>query len=89
VKGCFLRETGRVRGTAGVQSKARDEGGAEDQKALQVIYCLTSVEQHQAATSIVVALDRCCFWLAVNGKPVLFWKSISGLKFPCFQFYAC
>ena len=24
------------------------------------------------------------FWLAVNGKPVLFWKGISGLKFPCF-----
>jgi len=23
-------------------------------------------------------------WLAVNGKPVLFWKGISGLKFPCF-----
>ena len=29
------------------------------------------------------------FWLAVHGKPVLFWKDISGLKFPCFQFYAC
>ena len=29
------------------------------------------------------------FWLAVNGKPVLFWKGISGLKFPCFLFYAC
>ena len=30
-----------------------------------------------------------CFWLAVHGKPVLFWKGISGLKFPCFLFYAC
>ena len=29
------------------------------------------------------------FWLAVHGKPVLFWKGISGLKFPCFLFYAC
>ena len=27
-----------------------------------------------------------CFWLAVHGKPVLFWKGISGLKFPCFLF---
>ena len=26
------------------------------------------------------------FWLAVHGKPVLFWKGISGLKFPCFRF---
>ena len=26
------------------------------------------------------------FWLAVHGKPVLFWKGISGLKFPCFLF---
>ena len=25
----------------------------------------------------------------VHGKPVLFWKGISGLKFPCFLFYAC
>jgi len=25
-----------------------------------------------------------CFWLAVHGKPVLFWKGTSGLKFPCF-----
>ena len=24
------------------------------------------------------------FWLAVHGKPVLFWKGNSGLKFPCF-----
>jgi len=29
------------------------------------------------------------FWLAVHGKPILFWKGISGLKFPCFLFYAC
>jgi len=29
------------------------------------------------------------FWLAVNGKPVLFWKGISGLKFPRFLSYAC
>jgi len=29
------------------------------------------------------------FWLAVHGKPVLFWKGISGLKCPCFLFYAC
>jgi len=29
------------------------------------------------------------FWLAIHGKPVLFWKGISGLKFPCFLFYAC
>jgi len=29
------------------------------------------------------------YWLAVHGKPVLFWKGISGLKFPCFLFYAC
>ena len=29
------------------------------------------------------------FWLAVHGKPVLFWKGTSGLKFPCFLFYAC
>ena len=26
------------------------------------------------------------FWLAVHGKPVLFWKGNSGLKFPCFLF---
>ena len=26
------------------------------------------------------------FWLAVHGKPVLFWKGTSGLKFPCFLF---
>ena len=26
------------------------------------------------------------FWLAVHGKPVLFWKGTSGLKFPCFTF---
>ena len=25
-------------------------------------------------------------WLAVHGKPVLFWKGTSGLKFPCFLF---
>jgi len=25
-------------------------------------------------------------WLAVHGKPVLFWKGSSGLKFPCFLF---
>jgi len=30
-----------------------------------------------------------CFCLAVHGKPVLFWKGISGLKFPCFLFYLC
>ena len=29
------------------------------------------------------------FCLAVHGKPVLFWKGISGLKFPCFLFYSC
>ena len=29
------------------------------------------------------------FWLAVHGKPVLFWKGTSGWKFPCFLFYAC
>ena len=29
------------------------------------------------------------FWLAVHGKPVLFWKGISGLKIRCFLFYAC
>jgi len=29
------------------------------------------------------------FWLALNGKPVLFWKGISGLKCPCFLFYVC
>jgi len=29
-----------------------------------------------------------CFLLAVHGKLVLFWKGISGLKFPCFLFYA-
>jgi len=29
------------------------------------------------------------FWLAVHGKPVLFWKGISGLLFPCFLLYAC
>ena len=29
------------------------------------------------------------FWLAVHDKPVLFWKSISGFKVPCFLFYAC
>jgi len=28
-------------------------------------------------------------WLALNGKPVLFWKGISGLKCPCFLLYAC
>ena len=26
------------------------------------------------------------FWLAVHGKPVLFWNGTSGLKFPCFLF---
>ena len=26
------------------------------------------------------------FWLAVHGKPVLFWKGTSGLKFPCILF---
>jgi len=26
------------------------------------------------------------YWLAVHGKPVLFWKGNSGLKFPCFLF---
>ena len=26
------------------------------------------------------------FWLAVHGKPVLFWKGTSVLKFPCFTF---
>ena len=30
-----------------------------------------------------------CFWLAVHGKSVLFWKGISGLKLACFLFYAC
>jgi len=30
-----------------------------------------------------------CGWPFLNGKPVLFWKGISGLKFPCFLFYAC
>ena len=25
-------------------------------------------------------------WLAVHGKPVLFWKGNSGLKSPCFLF---
>ena len=29
------------------------------------------------------------FWLADHGKPVLFWKGLTGLKFPCFLFYAC
>jgi len=29
------------------------------------------------------------YWLAVHGKPVLVWKGISGLKFPCFLLYAC
>jgi len=33
--------------------------------------------------------NQSTFWLAVHGKPVLFWKGISGLKFPCFLFYAC
>ena len=28
------------------------------------------------------------FWLAVHGKPVLFWKDICGLKIRCFLFYA-
>jgi len=27
------------------------------------------------------------FWLAVHGKAVLFWKEMSGLKFPCIIFY--
>jgi len=26
------------------------------------------------------------YWLAVHGKPVLFWKGISGLQFPAFYF---
>ena len=30
-----------------------------------------------------------CFWLAVHGKLVMFWKCISGLKLPCFLLYAC
>ena len=41
---------------------------------------------------LAVFLSKKCFrkpyWLAVHGKPVLFWKGISGLKFPCFLFYA-
>jgi len=28
-------------------------------------------------------------FLACRSKAVLFWKGISGLKFPCFLFYAC
>ena len=35
----------------------------------------------------IFTIRRC--WLAVNGKPVLCWKCISGLKLPCFLFYAC
>ena len=39
--------------------------------------------------SVVLTQHHTHFWLAVHGKPVLFWKGISGLKFPCFLFYAC
>ena len=31
-------------------------------------------------------LDLLPSWLAVHGKPVLFWNGTSGLKFPCFLF---
>jgi len=34
----------------------------------------------------IIHIDLKPFWLAVHGKPVLFWKGISGLKFPCFLF---
>jgi len=39
-------------------------------------YCLTSVEQHQAATSILVALERCCSSeVLFNGKCHCTWEN--------------
>ena len=37
-------------------------------------------------TKTALATTGVPFWLAVHGKPVLFWKGNSGLKFPCFLF---
>ena len=36
--------------------------------------------------SSVDILPYFAYWLAVHGKPVLFWNGTSGLKFPCFLF---
>jgi len=35
---------------------------------------------------IIPKTDFTCKLIAVHGKPVLFWKGNSGLKFPCFLF---
>ena len=56
--------------TALVQSELKVEGSTGKEKIIVVTYIFFSL----------------LFWLAVHGKPVLFWKCISGLKFHCFYF---
>jgi len=50
---------------------------------------MTAPMIHNVKTEKVGGVVFQFFWLAVHGKPVFFWKGISGLKFPCFLFYAC
>ena len=42
--------------------------------------------QVQSGIEFNALICNAIFWLAVHGKPVLFWKGISGLKFSCFLF---
>jgi len=83
-----------IRSTQGQNKVVRStQGGVTLIHLLQNIFDvdMTDIslsENHINSLVICNLIYMLCFWLAVHGKPVLFWKGISGLKFPCFLLYA-